>query len=89
MSYSGHATTSTLAKKALCLMGEDIPRRLSPNVPNWKPLEVQTWLQQVGFATYCERFWVSGAGERTWSGGNLGVMRARNRDTGVTSGIWV
>ncbi|XP_055513715.1 NAD(+) hydrolase SARM1 [Leucoraja erinacea] len=57
VSYSGHATTSTLAKKALCLMGEDIPRRLSPNVPNWKPLEVQTWLQQVGFATYCERFW--------------------------------
>ncbi|XP_078278272.1 NAD(+) hydrolase SARM1 isoform X1 [Rhinoraja longicauda] len=57
VSYSGHSTTSTLAKKALCLMGEDIPRRLSPNVPNWKPVEVQTWLQQVGFATYCERFW--------------------------------
>ncbi|XP_072909188.1 NAD(+) hydrolase SARM1 isoform X2 [Hemitrygon akajei] len=57
VSYSGCGTVSALAKKALCLLGEEIPRRLSPTVPNWKPVEVQTWLQQVGFAEYCERFW--------------------------------
>ncbi|XP_051891420.1 NAD(+) hydrolase SARM1 isoform X2 [Pristis pectinata] len=57
VSYSNCATVSALAKKALCLLGEDIPRRLSPTVPNWKPVEVQTWLQQVGFAVYCEKFW--------------------------------
>ncbi|XP_059829682.1 NAD(+) hydrolase SARM1 isoform X2 [Hypanus sabinus] len=57
VSYSSCGTVSALAKKALCLLGEEIPRRLSPTVPNWKPVEVQTWLQQVGFAEYCERFW--------------------------------
>ncbi|XP_062888046.1 NAD(+) hydrolase SARM1 isoform X2 [Mobula hypostoma] len=57
VSYSGCGTVSALAKKALCLLGEEVPRRLSPTVPNWKPVEVQTWLQQVGFAEYCERFW--------------------------------
>ncbi|KAM6463195.1 NAD(+) hydrolase SARM1 isoform 2-T2 [Liasis olivaceus] len=37
--YSANGTTSTLAKRALCTMGEDVPRRLLPTVPNWKPLE--------------------------------------------------
>ncbi|XP_067866885.1 NAD(+) hydrolase SARM1 isoform X2 [Heterodontus francisci] len=55
VSYSGNATSSTLAKKALHLMGEEIPRRLSRTVPNWKPGEVRTWLQQIGFLIYCER----------------------------------
>ncbi|XP_078404396.1 NAD(+) hydrolase SARM1 [Cetorhinus maximus] len=56
VSYSGNSTISTLAKKALQLIGEKIPRRLSPTVPNWKPGEVQTWLQQIGFMDCCERF---------------------------------
>ncbi|XP_078080745.1 NAD(+) hydrolase SARM1 [Mustelus asterias] len=56
VSYSGNATISTLAKKALQLMGEEVPRRLSATVLNWKPGEVQTWLQQIGFMVYCERF---------------------------------
>uniref|UniRef100_UPI00398E4AB4 NAD(+) hydrolase SARM1 n=1 Tax=Pristiophorus japonicus TaxID=55135 RepID=UPI00398E4AB4 len=56
VSYSGNTTVSTLAKKALHLMGEAIPHRLSPAVPNWKPGEVQTWLQQIGFIVYSERF---------------------------------
>ncbi|XP_041054380.1 NAD(+) hydrolase SARM1 isoform X2 [Carcharodon carcharias] len=56
VSYSGNSTISTLAKKALHLMGEKIPRRLSPTVPNWKPGEVQTWLQQIGFMDCCKRF---------------------------------
>ncbi|XP_072326072.1 NAD(+) hydrolase SARM1 [Scyliorhinus torazame] len=56
VSYSGNVTISNLAKKALHLMGEKVPRRLSATVPNWKPGEVQTWLQQIGFMVHCERF---------------------------------
>ncbi|XP_042298369.1 NAD(+) hydrolase SARM1 [Sceloporus undulatus] len=54
--YSSNGTTSTLAKRALSAMGEEVPRRLLPSVPNWKPLEVQKWLQQIGFVKYCPRF---------------------------------
>ncbi|KAK1157474.1 NAD(+) hydrolase SARM1-like [Acipenser oxyrinchus oxyrinchus] len=56
VSYSSNGTTSSLAKRALRMMGEDIPRRISPAVPNWKSGEVQTWLQQIGFTAYTERF---------------------------------
>ncbi|KAJ7309042.1 hypothetical protein JRQ81_008331 [Phrynocephalus forsythii] len=54
--YSSNGTTSTLAKRALSTMGEEVPRRLLPSVPNWKPPEVQQWLQQIGFVTYCPTF---------------------------------
>ncbi|XP_053222326.1 NAD(+) hydrolase SARM1 [Podarcis raffonei] len=54
--YSPDGTTSSLAKRALCTMGEEVPRRLLPTVPNWKPLEVQKWLQQIGFVKYCPNF---------------------------------
>lgn len=47
-----------LAKRALCTMGEEVPRRLLPMVPNWKTPEVQKWLQQIGFVKYCPRFLV-------------------------------
>ncbi|XP_039613011.1 NAD(+) hydrolase SARM1 [Polypterus senegalus] len=56
VSYSRDGITSGLAKRTLRMMGEDIPRRISPTVPNWKPSEVQTWLQQIGFMSYIERF---------------------------------
>ncbi|XP_072834805.1 NAD(+) hydrolase SARM1 [Pogona vitticeps] len=54
--YSSNGTTSTLAKRALSTMGEEVPRRLLPSVPNWKPPEVQKWLQQIGFAQHCPKF---------------------------------
>ncbi|XP_036391920.1 NAD(+) hydrolase SARM1 [Megalops cyprinoides] len=54
--YSSNGTTCALAKRALGMMGEDVPRRILPSVPNWKSGEVQTWLQQVGFSTYSQRF---------------------------------
>ncbi|XP_006011059.1 NAD(+) hydrolase SARM1 [Latimeria chalumnae] len=56
VSYSSNGTTSSLAKRALRMIGQEVPRRLSPTVPNWKPGEVQTWLQQIGFTKYCEKF---------------------------------
>ncbi|XP_042549280.1 NAD(+) hydrolase SARM1 isoform X1 [Dipodomys spectabilis] len=56
VSYSTNGTTSALAKRALRLLGEDVPRRILPCVASWKEAEVQTWLQQIGFSQYCERF---------------------------------
>lgn len=57
--YSSNGTASGLAKRALSMMGEEVPKRILPCVPNWKTCEVQTWLQQVGFSAFCSRFQVS------------------------------
>ncbi|XP_030632827.1 NAD(+) hydrolase SARM1 [Chanos chanos] len=54
--YSNNGTTLLLAKRALSMMGEDVPRRILSCVPNWKIGEVQRWLQQIGFSAFCERF---------------------------------
>ncbi|XP_038614876.1 NAD(+) hydrolase SARM1 [Tachyglossus aculeatus] len=54
--YSPNGTTSTLAKRALRLVGEEVPRRILPCVASWKEAEVRTWLQQIGFSQFCERF---------------------------------
>nr|XP_023411891.1 sterile alpha and TIR motif-containing protein 1 [Loxodonta africana] len=56
VSYSTNGTTSALAKRALRLVGEEVPRPILPCVASWKEAEVQTWLQQIGFSQYCERF---------------------------------
>ncbi|CAB1348904.1 unnamed protein product [Coregonus sp. 'balchen'] len=45
-----------LAKRALGMMGEEVPRRILSSVPNWKGGEVQRWLQVIGFSAYTERF---------------------------------
>ncbi|CAL1570375.1 unnamed protein product [Knipowitschia caucasica] len=54
--YSSNGTTCTLAKRALTMMGEEVPKRILSCVPNWKTCEVQTWLQQIGFSAFCDRF---------------------------------
>ncbi|KAF7656647.1 hypothetical protein LDENG_00038200 [Lucifuga dentata] len=54
--YSSNGTACALAKRALSMMGEQVPRRILSCVPNWKKCEVQTWLQQIGFSSYCDRF---------------------------------
>ncbi|XP_071756812.1 NAD(+) hydrolase SARM1 [Centroberyx gerrardi] len=54
--YSSNGTACALAKRALGMMGEEVPRRILSCVPNWKNCEVQTWLQQIGFSAYCDRF---------------------------------
>lgn len=56
--YSSNATVCSLAKRALTMMGEDVPKRILSSVPNWKSGEVQTWLQQIGFSAFTERFQV-------------------------------
>lgn len=62
VSYSTNGTTSALAKRALRLLGEEVPRRILPCVASWKEAEVQTWLQQIGFSQYCENFRVETVG---------------------------
>lgn len=57
--YSSNNTVSGLAKRALRMMGEEVPKRILSCVPNWKTCEVHTWLQQVGFNVFCDRFQVS------------------------------
>lgn len=57
--YSSNATVCALAKRALSMMGEEVPKRILSSVPNWKTCEVQTWLQQIGFSACCDRFQVS------------------------------
>ncbi|XP_051933728.1 NAD(+) hydrolase SARM1 [Hippocampus zosterae] len=54
--YSTNGTACSLAKRALRMMGEEVPKRILSNVPNWKTCEVQTWLQQVGFSAFCDCF---------------------------------
>ncbi|KAM9732592.1 NAD(+) hydrolase SARM1 [Menidia menidia] len=54
--YSSNGTACALAKRALSMMGEEVPKRILSCVPNWKTCEVQMWLQQVGFSAYCDRF---------------------------------
>lgn len=54
--YSSNGTVSALAKKALGMMGEEVPKRILSGVPNWKTGDVQRWLQQIGFSAYCDRF---------------------------------
>ncbi|XP_040194285.1 NAD(+) hydrolase SARM1 [Rana temporaria] len=54
--YSVDCTVSALAKKALRMMGEEVPSRIASSVPNWKPLEVQNWLQQIGFDKFLKVF---------------------------------
>jgi hypothetical protein len=71
VSYSTNGTTSALAKRALRLLGEEVPRRIQPSVASWKEAEVQTWLQQIGFSQYCERFRVE-----PWGAASPGVTVA-------------
>ncbi|MEQ2172436.1 Sterile alpha and TIR motif-containing protein 1 [Goodea atripinnis] len=54
--YSSNGTACSLAKRALSMMGEEVPKQILSCVPNWKTCEVQTWLQQVGFSAYSDRF---------------------------------
>lgn len=68
VSYSTNGTTSSLAKNALRLLREDVPRRILPCVPSWKEAEVQMWLQQIGFSQYCRRFCVRCAELPPWVG---------------------
>lgn len=44
---SPNATASKLAAQALKIIGEDIPHKLTPQVPVWNSGDVAHWVKQV------------------------------------------
>ncbi|KAL3857023.1 hypothetical protein ACJMK2_011724 [Sinanodonta woodiana] len=47
---------SKLAAEALQLIGEEVPHKLSQQVPLWTTEDVAHWLTEVGFKEYAQRF---------------------------------
>jgi hypothetical protein len=53
---SPNALASKFAGQALKLIGEEIPHKLSQQVPLWAVDDVQEWVRQIGFVTYAHAF---------------------------------
>ncbi|GAB6030041.1 hypothetical protein CHUAL_005725 [Chamberlinius hualienensis] len=51
---SPNAIASKFAAQALRLIGEEVPHKLSQQVPLWTVEDVVEWLKQIGFADYCQ-----------------------------------
>ncbi|CEF63838.1 Ectoderm-expressed 4 [Strongyloides ratti] len=45
-----------LASEALTIIGEEVPYKLSRQVPCWSVENVQCWVAKIGFEEYCESF---------------------------------
>ena len=53
---SPNAIASRYAAHALRLMGEEVPHKLSQQVPLWQAEDVQEWVKQIGFGRYADAF---------------------------------
>ncbi|KAI2804336.1 Sterile alpha and TIR motif-containing protein 1 [Blomia tropicalis] len=51
-----NAIASKYAAQALRLIGEEVPHKLSQQVPLWTIEDVKEWVKQIGFTTYCQEF---------------------------------
>ncbi|KAL8580973.1 hypothetical protein ACOMHN_017539 [Nucella lapillus] len=51
-----NSTASRLAGQALRILGEEVPHKLSQQVPLWTTEDVIQWVSQVGFGDYREGF---------------------------------
>lgn len=51
-----NAIASKFAAQALQLIGEEIPHKLSQQVPLWTVEDVMEWVRQIGFSQYDEQF---------------------------------
>ncbi|XP_046745275.1 NAD(+) hydrolase sarm1 isoform X2 [Diprion similis] len=51
-----NAVASKYAVQALRLIGEEIPHKLSQQVPLWSTEDVREWVKQIGFAEYALNF---------------------------------
>ncbi|XP_032457387.1 sterile alpha and TIR motif-containing protein 1 isoform X2 [Nasonia vitripennis] len=51
-----NAIASKFAAQALRLIGEEIPHKLSQQVPLWSSEDVREWVKQIGFAEYANNF---------------------------------
>ncbi|XP_045615457.1 NAD(+) hydrolase sarm1 isoform X5 [Procambarus clarkii] len=53
---SPNAIASKYAVQALRLIGEEVPHKLSQQVPLWTPEDVKEWVKQIGFSQHGEDF---------------------------------
>lgn len=51
-----NAVASKFAAQALRLIGEEIPHKLSQQVPLWSTEDVEEWVKQIGFSEYANSF---------------------------------
>lgn len=56
---SPNALASKFAAQALRLIGEQVPHKLSQQVPLWSTEDVREWVIQKGFDKYSESFMAS------------------------------
>ncbi|CAG4910929.1 unnamed protein product [Colias eurytheme] len=54
-----NAVASKYAAKALRLIGEEVPHKLSQQVPLWSIEDVREWVKQIGFLEYANNFYES------------------------------
>jgi len=53
---SPNGIASKYAAQALRILGEDVPHKLSQQVPTWSVDDVKEWVKQIGFANFAENF---------------------------------
>nr|SVE79940.1 EOG090X00FC [Daphnia magna] len=53
---SPNAIASKYAAQTLRLIGEEVPHKLSQQVPLWSNEDVREWVRQIGFDGHCESF---------------------------------
>ena len=53
---SPNGIASKYAAQALRLIGEEVPHKLSQQVPTWEVEDVKEWVQQIGFPQFTESF---------------------------------
>ncbi|KAF8791787.1 NAD(+) hydrolase sarm1 like protein [Argiope bruennichi] len=53
---SPNAIASKFAAQALQLIGEELPHKLSQQVPLWTEIDVKEWVKQIGFDAYTNEF---------------------------------
>ncbi|KAG7176245.1 Sterile alpha and TIR motif-containing protein 1-like [Homarus americanus] len=53
---SPNAIASKYAVQALRLIGEEVPHKLSQQVPLWTPEDVKEWVKQIGFSQHGDDF---------------------------------
>ena len=53
---SPNGIASKYAAQALRIIGEDVPHKLSQQVPTWSVEDVKEWVKQIGFPQFAESF---------------------------------
>lgn len=79
-----NAIASKFAAQALRLIGEEVPHKLSQQVPLWSVEDVREWVKQIGFGEYERNFY-----ESRVDGDLLLQLTDENlhEDIGITNGI--